>query len=53
MNDERDRAREGLPPPTAPYLPVRTGGTHPCEGSLRSKSHMVPRKVTTDRRANT
>ena len=28
MNDERDRAREGLPPPTAPYLPVQTGGVH-------------------------
>ena len=28
MNDERDRAREGLPPPTAPYLPVQTGRVH-------------------------
>ena len=26
MNDERDRARYGPPPPTAPYLPVQTGG---------------------------
>lgn len=38
MNDERDRGREGLPPPTAPYLPVQTGGAHVTHhGRLRGQ----------------